>query len=364
MRIKVIGVFVFISFILLFYSCALNIFSGFNPSNVDNVNDVNTLLAMGDTYLYNLDYENAFKAYTKVLSLDSDNSLAIEGSCTAYLGMKLSVTNFVLAIMHTNYDGLKNRLYDVSSYIQRNLYRIVNNEADGVIPYDDVNINFNFFLFNTVHSVFYVADTDNDGDVEYDTNDFLIIASDFTPTISPAVTNMINSSTNTSSFNLFLYIKLSAIIRTVNDRLDYFDASIARSTNSLNNVKNSLTSTEAKEELDKISEGLITAGEDVTLAISNLQNTTFNSISIFSLTNAYMITNLLTPAVYFALVNSIYTGEPPVTNDIALAGYTVSDFTLFTNNLIQAGISTPAELTNLMPAAGDVNQYVSNYFGL
>ncbi len=367
---------------LVFLSCSYNIFSPFNPSSPNNVNDVDTLIALGDYYLNNLDYSDAFNAYSKAMGLAPQNSRAIEGSCTSYLFMRIPVTNLILSILNKSYSikGLKNKLFDVSTYIQAHLYTIINNQADGVIPANDVNINLNFYFFNDIYSLFFFIDTDNNGDVENDTNDLISIDDNFNPATSARLSNAVSIMTNISNLiNPIALLKVVPIMVIINQKENFITNNLKRSDQAMSNVISALASDQAKQELSGITSQIGGAINSL-LSIINMFNTnytfslvyppppiplgvTYNfAINPLGLTNYYSITNSI--PIYTNITALTTTTVPQVNSSFANAGYANGDYSSFTSDVLNSGLAVESDVTNLMPSITTIEQIITNYFGL
>ncbi len=362
-----VRIFLLIYCLVIFFtvaSCGFNLFSVFNPANIDSTADVNTLISMGDNYLNNLDYTNAFKAYSKAMDLSPKNSRAIEGSCTSYLFMKISVTNLILSIISSSYtiNGIKNILYDVSDYIQTNLFTIINSEADGVIPYNDSSVNLNFYFFNTIYSVFYLADTDGNRNVESDTNDMIFIGDKFIPEINPYLTNTIDRATNVTKPNPFSLLMIIPLSRSINQRYSFFTNNINRSYISLKNVESTLTSDEAKKELNQLTIMMNDSLTNLTASISNLTATNSNlQMNPMNITNYFEITNA--NPLYIPLCFVVIQDDDSATNSLAGSGYGTNDYMSFTNDMLNSGVTNANDMTNVIIGITNMFTVMTKYFG-
>ena len=322
------GLMIVLSFFML-TSC-FNVFSLLNPGEPAQVNDISMLLSLGDGYLSSGQYTKAHDAYSQAVVLDPDNSLAIEGLCTAYIYSLIPPTNIIRALITTNYALLDlNKLYDASGFVNDKLYTIVSGAGDGVIPYDDININLNFLLFNTAYAAFIIGDSDQDGNIVQDTNDYLI----FFPNLS-----MSNNLPNTTNF-----ITAIEMLVTINKIIPQFTTLISRTEYSLGIIQNGVYSSLVKTEVSNLSAS-ITAMKDSVLSnfeyISNL-----TSLAQFGIVDLYDLTNL-------------WQNE----------GYMPTNYTEFTNAMALAGITNlqdmEAQLTQIFPDLTNFNDLISNYFGL
>ena len=349
---------------LIIASCGLNFFSVFTPTNTDAENNVSSLLIIGDNDLNNLDYTNAYKAYLKAMTLSPTNSRAIEGVCTAYLYMKIPITDVFSAVLSASYNKIgMNKLFDVSSFLATNLEKIIDNKADGVIPYNDVNINLNFFIFNSLYSIFYFADSDDNKNIENDSNDVFLISANFKPDINPAVTNLLNKATNKNSFNPFAMAKVSSMLKPVKPRYLFFTNNINKSYACLAVVEKALSSADTIQKLNSITSIMSDNVNSLTNFFNLLDNTNSgSSISPVYFTNIFMITNIVTNA--FAVSTNIITNDNVVTNLISSGGYSPGDYNQFTNDMQSGGVTNLSDMTNIAPGLSNINIIVTNYFGL
>jgi tetratricopeptide (TPR) repeat protein len=318
----------FVGYILsvfLITSC-INIFSiipGGEPETVDNVN---RLLDMGEYYINQFEYEKAYRSYKRALEIEPTNSIALEGASTAYLFWKLPVTEVINAFLEGSLSNINfNTLYDVSGVISPYLYKIINQKADGAIPYNDIGLNVNFFFFNSLYGVFYLVNTSGDGNVVQNTNDLFTINPDL------SISNRLDTVTNSFVDSLRLLVLLDKRIPT-------FDTIVARSEQSLNIVQDSMTSSTAKEMLDGIADSLGELTGFLTDSLSEIEGMT--SLSHYGIDDANEITNVI--------------GE----------FYTKDDYDIFTNDLYQAGITNINDVTNYFPDLTNISDIIDDYFGL
>lgn len=308
-------------------SC-FNVFSVFIPNEPESVSDIDRLMSLGESGLNSLDYESAYTAYSNVVALQPTNSLAIEGMCTAYLYSRIPLTNLIFSIIEQDYGRLGfNTIYSVSEFLASNLYRIVGGFADGVVDKNDVNMNMNFFLFNTLYAAFFVADTDEDGNVEQDTNDLFVIYDDF------SFTNQLPDTTN--------FVEVLRLVRTINSKLGIFTTLLGRSENSLGRLTNNLYSSEVLSQISNIRGPL---DEVKGLLLSNISDiSNLNAISQFDIGDVSEITNIL--------------NQNGLTN-----------IAQFTNELEEIGITNMEtllqEVTNILPDLTNFSDLITNYFDL
>lgn len=325
---KFVIIYILLVFIGLAVSaCSANIFSYLNPTDPGVVNDVNILVAMGDNYVNKMDYTNAYAAYSRAVALDPRNSRAMEGSALAYIYMHYTFNQIFTCIMNHDFTSLgANGFYKVSREVTRNLINIVNGNSDGVIPSTDVNDNLNFFIFCGYYSVFYLIDTDNDGDIDSDTNDYIIMDSNYVT--SNRVFDVI--ATNLTNRNMVPIIGMAYtfnhIKKTGYTNLRYWsDRSLGILSSSLYNAS--------------------------TLAIINQMSNIFvNYDTNFGTFFSFFETN--------KLIDMIGGGDP--TN---LTLFFTNDYDVFINQVYLEGIWPPSAITNAMPDMTNVYPILQTNYG-
>jgi len=171
-------------FCIISASSCFNLFSSFEPSNPQYISNVDTLISMGDSELQNdkdtNNYMKAYRAYRRAVELSPTNSLAIQGMCTAYLYMKIPFTNFILAIMNKDLSKIPGGLpvlFDVSRFISTNLKKIVFGSGDQILTPNDINININFFIFNSFYSLLDFIDINENSQFLNDPDDLFTLTS-------------------------------------------------------------------------------------------------------------------------------------------------------------------------------------------
>ncbi len=323
----------FTLYVILFMAATLsscfNLFSLLAPTDPAEVDDVTRLMAIGDQALYDLNYDIAYDAFSKVVTIQPTNSVAIEKMCTAYLFMQIPITNVIATIISGDYSRLGlNHAYQAGSFLSEHLYKIVNDQADGVIPYDDFSVNLNFFVFNTLYAAFFIADTDNDQDIQTDTNDYFIISNDLT--FAANLPNLTND-----------FIKSIQIINAMYDKVNSFMVLVDRSDQSLSLLSNSIHSSEGIALLTNVEAQIESIRLMIETNFSDVSNLT--ALSQFNLTNVSDITNL------------IY--QSGLTN-----------YSDFTNQMYGAGITNledlQSQVTNIFPDLTNLNSLISNLYGL
>lgn len=331
---KILGLYVTLLFTFLFSSC-FNLFSFFAPNQADEITqrvedteNVRTLISLGERSLSMLEYEAAFEAFSKAVSIAPTNTTAIEGMCTAYLFWNIPFTNVLFAALdgsYTNFD--LNLLYDVSEMLATNLHKIYESSADGVIPDDDVNLNLNFFIFNSLYGAFYLADTDEDRDVTTDTNDFFVVYPDFTFT---------NQLPDTLDF-----VQALSLVSLVSEKLGNFTTLLNYSFDSLDTITNQLRASNTLEFVETVREPLVLVQETL---ISNLGD----------------ISNL-TAGVQFGITNPY-----DITNYLESGGYTNVD--VLTNALVEAGFTNMEQLLeeveDAFPDLTNFEELLTNFYGV
>ena len=73
MKLRVLAVLILIISALTMSSC-FNVFSLLNPAEPAQVDSIPMLLSMGDGYLSEGEYENAYNSYARVLDLEPNNA--------------------------------------------------------------------------------------------------------------------------------------------------------------------------------------------------------------------------------------------------------------------------------------------------
>lgn len=313
--------------VLLLSSCGANIFSWLNPSIVDIQNDVNVLVAMGDDYLVKGSYTNAYYAYTRALQFSPSNCRALEGSSTAIVYMYFNFTNLYNAIMTSNYSILgPNNLYRVGGVVSRNLGRIIFGENDGQIPRGDVNINLNYFIFNSFYSIFGVADTDNDSDIRWDTNDYIIL--DDNLNFSNRILEVLDDAVLAN--NLVPFVGMAYKINYIKRR-----AFVSSQSNSLTAI------------------GVVAAALD--------NESTLSTVLLISNSFAGYISSLDTYFTFFDTNTLLTIPGNPTFADVAnnLFPATYDDLT---NEVALEGIWPPSEITNAFPDMTSVYPELTNKY--
>lgn len=345
---------VLLTVMLIFSGCSLNIFSVFAPSKSENVNDLNSLIELGNASLRKADYNTALTAYEKALKIDPLNSYALEGASTAYCYKVMPVSNFIKLLTTTTKTGLGiylNDLYSISAYSSDKLWLIVNGNADGKIGRSDLNVNISYFLFNSFQTVFSLSDTDNDRNINEDGGDLIIIRDDL------SFSNKFYTITNDflASFQILSSLKL----RKLN-----FDRLYDRSLVSLENVVQGLKTVEMKESFSNTAVVLFIFKEELdnVLSILGLDNNTFsfsNTMVSFGYTN--FTPGNAGPSVLLFLTNSGVTNKDQFTNSLVQSGFTDSNGSPSVTAFTEA-------MTNLYPdlasSSGSINSSLSNYYGL
>jgi hypothetical protein len=240
---------------LLTLTSCFNLFSLLAPTDPAEVDDVTRLIAIGQQSLNELDYQTAYDAFSKAFSIAPTNSIAIEGMCTAYVFLNFQITNVIGSIVSGAYSNLGfNTAFQVGAFLSEYLYLFVDGKADGVIPQDDFSVNINFFMFNTLYAAFFIADTDNDLNVQMDTNDYFLISNDLSFTaVLPDVTNN--------------FIQTLKLINAMRNKVNGFVNLIEKSEDSLLLLSNSIHSTEAMTYLLEIESTLFSIKDMIALQL-------------------------------------------------------------------------------------------------
>ncbi len=300
----------------------INIFSIFNGGNVDNIENEDRLIAMGQTYLNNMQYEEAYGAFHQVLVLNPANSVAREGIATAYLFWQVPITNIIQAIISENYSLIgMNNLYNASQVVSTNLWFIINGQGDGAITALDNSVNLNYFVFNSLYATFSLIDSDNDGNILADTNDIYTVYPDFS--FSNNLPDMMD------------FVKIAQLVHSLALKTNQFESLFSQSLFSLSNVQNGLVSSEAIAMIDSIRTPMI----DIKVEMDSYL-TQFNGFTQFGYTDNYEITNLFMLSQYS------------------------NDYDALTNDLASIGITNLNDITNTFPELTNFTSILSNYYGL
>lgn len=310
--------------IMLISSCGFNLYSVFNPTDTSTVTSAETLVAMGEEYLTDGKYDSALVAFEKAIQLDPRNSRAREGACTAKM---FSIFNYSDLMKIAGEGGLTNLnfndIYLVSSYMGNTLWPIINGSCDGKIPANDVAINFDFLLFNSLYSIFYIADTDGDINIQGDNDDLFTLTNGME--IVSNIDRFSTLDTNTLS-------ELLGLVNIINNKQAFFHTMLSRSKVSLMNITNQMRSSNT---IDFITNNLT----------SQIDSLTFQMDSQLSNLTALDITNTLQIPDLGAISNFI----PATYED-------------FTNLLAEANITNIYDVTNLVPDLTNVIDWLTNYY--
>ncbi len=345
-----------ILFLLSFFlvSCGVSIFSVFSPQGSEGVENADVLVELGQAKLREGDYEGAYKAFDKALSLDPKNSYALEGICTAYMLKKFDYNDFLNMLTKggsTNFAPYIGKLYDVSKFTYDRLLKIINGEADGKIKRDDVNVNFSFFIFGTFYSTFFIADTDGDTNIVEDSDDLIFISNDL------GMTFQTGKFTNDILSSIKLFKTLSGN-KTLFDRM--FDNVII----SKNNLYNNFETEEVKSQISNIGESLSDIKKRIDEALVDLGvNTNNNTLSLTAMLSNTGITNVnineTTNLVLLYLTNSGITNYTLLTNLLVNNGFTnlsgTADIEIFIDDFTNV-------FTDTASVADDTYDVLTNYY--
>jgi len=352
-------IFIFCLIISTVFSCSvINVFSPTNPTNIDDIYDSEVLISLGEKYLSEGKYEEAFNAFRRALYLSPNKSKAMDGISTAYIQLHISFTNLIKGITNNSFSNIAplNTLYDVSFFVSSNLKNIINNESDGVIVYYDINVNLTFYILNNFYSIFALFDFNNNLDVENDTNDLIMISPDFQiDTNNSQLFKIVNNLQGANPNPIYLF-KVPQIIARLNDQYKVFTNNIGLSKKSISNIYINLQAEESKNlltNITKVMDELCFNMENFILTL-NFSNTNH---SVFSMTNIYNITN-------FVEISDLTLDNTSTSNYLWDAGYGPDDYDSFTNDMYNAGITNFSDLTNIIPGLSNANEYISNYFNL
>jgi len=349
---------VFFCFTVLLYSCGVSIFEIFSPKSASDTDNVQTLVELGNAKLREGDYEGAYNAFDKVLKIQPDNSYALEGISTAYLGMKLSFEKIIELLSqktNKNFGEIILTLYDVSGFVYDKISKIVENKADGKISPQDVNVNFTMLIFGTFYGVFHLADTDGDRNIRNDSDDVIIIKDNLE----------IEENVGSITTNFFGTLKL---LKNLCDRLDEFDTIFSTVFKAKNNLYNNFENENIKQIVSNIGDNLTSVKTNMDVILDRLAvDTNINRIQFVKMLGNSSITNLgeffydiVDDVLLLYMTNSGVTDYDTFTKLVYYAGYT--------NNRGEATTKSFTEnLTNYFPDLGpaytNIYQTLTNYYG-
>ena len=237
-------------------------FSIFNPSDPAGVQDVNSLIAIGDRYMANMDYENAYKAYSNAYVINPTNSLVIEGLCTSYLFWQIPITNVITSSISGKFESLsKNKFYNVTAFIAPKMATILKGKATSEIAANDMTISVHYFLYNTLYAVFYLADSDGDMNLQNDSNDFITFTND-----GFGFSYNIPNQTN--------FVEVIKLMNVVNKNLKVFRAFVKESSNVLIVIQNSVSSKQAKDFVGQVTNFVFGTMKELNTQLSAFENIT------------------------------------------------------------------------------------------
>ncbi|MGC8770339.1 MAG: hypothetical protein ACP5Q5_03725 [Brevinematia bacterium] len=341
-------------------SCSVyNVFSPANPSNIDEIYDSEVLISMGDKYFEEGDYALAYKAYSRAAMLSPNKSLALEGKARSYIFLKTSYTNLLSSLGGNNFSNIGglNKIYDISKVVALSLFPIIDSSADGKISFDDLDVNFVFYIFNNFYSIYDFLDSDRDNNIELDNGDLLCINQNYEIDTTNSKIYISLKELEGTNANPFKILAFSKMIQTLNFRYNIYKTNLSYSAKSLTNIENNLTSEATSNLILPIVSNFNIVISNVDTVFTNLSYSGTN-VNALTLTNIFDITNL----IVFTNIN--ITNDDMVTNFFLDAGYGPDDYDAFTNDLYNSGITNMVDITNIFPGLTNIDQISSNYFNL
>ncbi len=303
---KIAKVFVLLLVSILFTSC-VNLFSVFTPKEAGQTGNPQELVALGQYYMQQMDYDKAYMAYTNALALDSDNALALEGSAAAYFYIKVGSTNVLQAALNlaqSNMSGVTNvdavsvfgpyinvqDLYDAFHYMSGNYEIIVSGNADASLSQNDSAVALFYVASAALDTVFQLVDLDGDGIITNDPDDMVTFTN-----LNPFV---LNGDSNTSIPGVPLLFESTALGIT-NDLFTLVD-DLTNGTNSLMSKTNQfigeITNVLMSNVFALFSNNELGITDDLTI-VTNLLDKLTNEIG--------PITNALVPQLSNTLSNTL-----------------------------------------------------------
>jgi len=215
---KILACLIMVSLLLGLSGCGdTNFFSWVHKSGSDD--SQSALKADGEKALIDKDYSRAEEYFTKVLESNPKDSVARYGRAQAAYGaagISLSkILSSALEDLKDNsisspyldphltscYDLAKRsqsaapdnlipisidlqKLYSANAGVILDLKYIADGNADGVIPYDDPDVNINLAIAMTLQAALFVLDSDGDGNVDDDSDDIIQVNDNYEITIN------------------------------------------------------------------------------------------------------------------------------------------------------------------------------------
>lgn len=311
--------------LFLVYGC-FNVFSPLfsDPSGQDlsNISDINFLNDMGDYYADLGDYTTAKKFYERALEINPKSSRALAGIANCELFQIVPRTN-ILGFYETissnasnlsNYSDfidyyVTNSLYfNISRIISSNLYIIITGNSDNKSLTDDINVHFNFSVFNKIHSFFLSLDSDNSGNIS--TNDLAY--------------RFIKEMTNSSDSNFVLPNDLIL----AGDKIDYSMRILLsegqKSIKSLSFITNKLNSKENSIEVQ-----ILKAFSDIDTQLTNVYTNFYRYYSFYNSMYNKIIELLTNNGISLDIATNI----DRLTNALSISNYATFDYQEITNIL-------------------------------
>ncbi|MDR0676666.1 MAG: tetratricopeptide repeat protein [Elusimicrobiota bacterium] len=261
-------------FLLIITACGdNNWFSGMRNDDING--DVASLTATADKAMKDKDYRKAKKYYEAILDKEPNNSVANYGMAEiAFKENGIDLAHILANVMENNNGNINasnpgnllsidnlDDLYKASNDVVKYLSKIVYGPSDGVIKYDDVDVNVNFAIALTLNSVLSIMDTDGDGkpagngDIFNITKDFDVLVNvngeqkriDTISDWSQVFSNISNQ--DKVSIQTNLAESLNNIDKAI-DRLEVVNSSMQGTSSSIESLKDSFN--DLKQQTEKI----------------------------------------------------------------------------------------------------------------
>ncbi|MCX8096931.1 MAG: tetratricopeptide repeat protein [Spirochaetes bacterium] len=180
---KILNVKFFVILTLILLGGCYNIFSPLfqDPANQDlnTISDINFLNDMGDYYSDLGDYITAKKFYQRALAINPNSSRALIGVANCEIFLVISRTNILgfyneiasSDFPESNYSDFIDKFVTNSKYysairvVSANLGKIISGNSDNPNLTNDINLHFNFSVFNKLNGFLLALDSDNSGEI-------------------------------------------------------------------------------------------------------------------------------------------------------------------------------------------------------
>lgn len=179
----ILNVKLFVILPLIFLGSCYNIFSPLfqDPANQDlnTISDINFLNDMGDYYSDLGDYLTAKKFYQRALTINPNSSRALIGiaNCEVFLVIpRTNILGFYNEIASndspkSSYSDFIDKFVTNSKYysairvVSANLGKIISGNSDNPNLTNDINLHFNFSVFNKLNGFLLALDSDNSREI-------------------------------------------------------------------------------------------------------------------------------------------------------------------------------------------------------